>query len=189
LWRPLADIDEDNADRILKDQGETGQRTIVDEAVPVDKVEIFYEADLMYQGQSHVFRVAVQSPGFSSDAVAESFADRYRERFDIVLEDMTPVLASLRTTVIGRRQDLTHSLFSATQSPAPGEAPATRMVYFNGQWLASTVYDRALINSGTLIEGPAIIQQVDSTCVIDPGATAKIDSAGNLVIDVLLHKQ
>jgi len=33
------------------------------------------------------------------------------------------------------------------------------------------------------------IQQVDSTCVIDPGATAKIDSAGNLVIDVLLHKQ
>ena len=189
LWRPLADIDEDNADRILKDQGETGQRTIVDEAVPVDKVEIFYEADLMYQGQSHVFRVAVQSPGFSSDAVAESFADRYRERFDIVLEDMTPVLASLRTTVIGRRQDLTHSLFSATQSPAPGEAPATRMVYFNGQWLASTVYDRALINSGTHIEGPAIIQQVDSTCVIDPGATAKIDSAGNLVIDVLLHKQ
>jgi N-methylhydantoinase A len=160
LWRPLADIDEDNADRILK-----------------------------HQGQSHVFRVTVQSPGFSSDAVAESFADRYRERFDIILEDMTPVLASLRTTVIGRRHDLTHSLFSATQSPAPGEAPATRMVYFNGQWLASTVYDRALINSGTLIEGPAIIQQVDSTCVIDPGATAKIDSAGNLVIDVLLHKQ
>jgi N-methylhydantoinase A len=43
--------------------------------------------------------------------------------------------------------------------------------------------------SGTLIEGPAIIQQADSTCVIDPGTTAKIDSVGNLIIDVLLHNQ
>ena len=189
LWRPLADIDEDNADRILKHQGETGQRAIVDEAVPVDEVEIFHEADLMYRGQSHVFRVTVQSPGFSSDAVAESFADRYRERFDIILEDMTPVLASLRTTVIGRRHDLTHSLFSTSYPTAPGEAPPIRMVHFNGEWLASTVYDRALISSGTLIEGPAIIQQADSTCVINPGTSAKIDSVGNLIIDVLLHKQ
>ena len=63
------------------------------------------------------------------------------------------------------------------------------MVYFNGEWLSSSVYDRELISSGTLINGPAIIQQADSTCVIDPGATATIDSVGNLIIDVLLHNQ
>ena len=63
------------------------------------------------------------------------------------------------------------------------------MVYFNGEWLASTVYDRALISSGTRIEGPAIIQQADSTCVIDPSTTAKIDNVGNLIIDVLLHNK
>jgi N-methylhydantoinase A len=189
LWRPLADIDQDIADQILKHQGETGQRAIVDESVPVDEVEIFHEADLMYRGQSHVFRVAVQSPGFSPDAVAESFAERYRERFDIILEDMTPVLASLRTTVIGRRHDLTHSLFSTSYSTATGETPPTRMVYFNGEWLTSNVYDRTQIGSDTRIEGPAIIQQVDSTCVIDPGSTAKIDSVGNLIIDVVLQNK
>ena len=63
------------------------------------------------------------------------------------------------------------------------------MVYFNGEWLTSNVYDRTQIGSDTRIEGPAIIQQVDSTCVIDPGSTAKIDSVGNLIIDVMLHNK
>ncbi|GIT49504.1 MAG: hypothetical protein Ct9H300mP14_14320 [Gammaproteobacteria bacterium] len=133
--------------KIFKHQGETGQRAIVDESVPVDEVEIFHEADLMYRGQSHVFRVAVQSPGFSSDAVAESFADRYRERFDIILEDMTPVLASLRTTVIGRRHDLTHSLFS-TSNPTINAKP------HRPEWSISTA--SGLHQLSTIVRGSAV---------------------------------
>ncbi len=102
---------------------------------------------------------------------------------------MTPVLARMRAAEIGRRNDLPRPWFSTIYPTEPGEAPPTRRVHFNGEWLASTVYDRALISSGTLIEGPAIIQQADSTCVINPGTSAKIDSVGNLIIDVLLHKQ
>lgn len=184
LWQPLADVDSVEADRILQQQATLGRQTISDESVPIERIEIIHEADLMYRGQSHVFRVAVQSPGFASEVVSASFADRYRERFDIVLEDMTPVLASLRTTVIGRRRNLALSMFGSTQQFGTAYPSSTRPVYFEGSWIETPIYDRNPLTSGTTVQGPAIIQQTDSTCVIDPGATGTVDIAGNLVIDV-----
>ena len=43
-------------------------------------------------------------------------------------------------------------------------------------------YDRAALKAGTELEGPAIVNQYDSTTVIPPGLTARIDRCGNIVI-------
>ena len=183
LWRPLATVDPESADRIFLKHAEQGRQTIIDESVPTESIDIIHEADLMYQGQSHVFRVRVQSPGFSEYDVAAAFSERYRERFDIVLEDMTPVLASLRTTVIGRRPDLVlKRLGKGEESPLPGPV-SSRPVFFAGDWIDTPVYDRDALIQGTSLEGPAIVQQADTTCLIDPGARATVDPDSNLIIE------
>ena len=43
-------------------------------------------------------------------------------------------------------------------------------------------YDRAALKAGNRLEGPAIVNQYDSTTVIPPGLTAHVDRFGNIVI-------
>ncbi|MED5408039.1 MAG: hydantoinase/oxoprolinase family protein [Pseudomonadota bacterium] len=183
LWRPLAAVDPESADQIFRKHAEQGRQTINDEGVPTESIDIIHEADLMYQGQSHVFRVRVQSPGFSEQDVAAAFAERYRARFDIVLEDMTPVLASLRTTVIGRRPDLVLKRLAKDDQSLETGPVSRRSVYFAGEWIDTPVYVRDTLVPQTSLNGPAVVQQADTTCLIDPEARATVDADDNLIIE------
>jgi N-methylhydantoinase A len=57
-------------------------------------------------------------------------------------------------------------------------------VRFNSGWFETAIFDRASLGRGMEIAGPAIVEQSDTTVVIDPGASAIVDSLGNLVISV-----
>jgi N-methylhydantoinase A len=63
---------------------------------------------------------------------------------------------------------------------------ATRAVWFQdgADAIASPVFDRSTLTAGTVIKGPAIIEQLDSTTPIPPGATAEVDAWQNLRITV-----
>jgi N-methylhydantoinase A len=184
VWRALAEVEATDADAVLTEQAARGRATISEEGVPVTAVDVIHEADLLYRGQSHVFRVTVQSPGFDAEAVVASLTERYLERFEIELHEMTPVLASLRTTVIGRRRPLDLGLFRTNVGSAAPMPVATRQVYFGGSFVETPLYDRAALGAEAEINGPAIVQQADTTIVIDPGARGRVDALGNLVINV-----
>jgi N-methylhydantoinase A len=61
---------------------------------------------------------------------------------------------------------------------------ADREVFFDRKsGLVSTpVYDRTLLCPGHKINGPAIIDQLDSTTVLHPGQNAIVDDYSNLII-------
>ena len=185
LWRALADVDPAEAERVFSEHEAEGRVLIEEERVPISEVQVFYEADLLYRGQTHVFRVPVSMPGFSTSAVAAGLAERYKERFHIELHEMAAVLASLRTTVIGRRKVFDLSVLCGMASSGGALEPITRRpVYFDGRFVDTPIFAREKLAQGARIDGPAIVQQSDATIVIDPGATAETDHLGNLVIDV-----
>ena len=94
------------------------------------------------------------------------------------------MLVSLRTTVIGRRTPVDLAIFGpADRTPAPPPS-GMRRVRFNGGWCDTAIFDRALLGGGAMLAGPAIVEQPDTTVVIDPGATAVVDGLGNLVISI-----
>ncbi|MPZ68566.1 MAG: hydantoinase/oxoprolinase family protein [Actinobacteria bacterium] len=64
--------------------------------------------------------------------------------------------------------------------------PRKRQVWFAsaGDWVATDVYDRERLGSGTELQGPAVIEQFDSTCLIPPGASATVDPYENLLVRV-----
>ena len=185
LHQPLEDVDPAEADRILADQAAEGRALLAQEGVTVAAVEVAHEADLFYRGQSHVFRVPVGGDGFSAPAVRDAFAALYRERFDIVLPEMQPILVNLRTTVRGVRPALDLALApgqdGATLEAAPIE---TRPVYFDGAWAETPVYRRESLPGDAAIVGPAVIQQLDTTILVEPGSEARADALGNLVLTV-----
>jgi N-methylhydantoinase A len=180
----LHEADAAAMDAIFAEQEAQGRKLINEEGVPVEAITAINEADLLYRGQSHVIRVPVRRP-FDAAAVKRSLEAGYKERFDIELTEMTAVLSNLRTTVVGRRTRIDLASFA----PEPGGSLDTarrgeRSVYFDGKWLDTALYAREDLPVGAHIAGPAIVTQLDTTVLIDPGSNAVVDGLGNLVITV-----
>ena len=181
---PLAGVDPAMVDALYAEHEATGRDLVAGEGVPVEGVDAVFEADLLYRGQSHVLRVPVTRP-FDPAAVQASLEERYKQRFDIELMEMTAILVNLRTAVFGRRQRIDFTIFA----PEPGgrledAQTGARAVYFAGRWIETPVFARDRLPVGATIAGPAIVAQLDTTILIDPGAVATVDPVGNLVIAV-----
>ena len=184
IWAALAEVNPAEAEVVMAEQAEQGRMLLEEERVSMADVEVFHEADLLYRGQSHVFRVRLESSRFTESAVRTALAAQYKARFEIELEDMVPVLASLRTTVLGRRPDIDLSMFGTAPVAGTAAPVSHREVWFDRTFRETPVYRRADLAEGHTLEGPAVVQQPDSTIVIDPGAVAKVDRLGNLIIAV-----
>ena len=59
----------------------------------------------------------------------------------------------------------------------------TRKVHFGDQWHDTAIYDRLSLPVGAMINGPAILEQPDTTVLIEPGLTGRVDRFGNTVIE------
>ena len=183
VHQTLAEVDPGKADRILEQQQKESVTLIENEGVAVTGIETRFEADLLYRGQSHVFRVPLESPGFDRETIAARFAQLYRERFDIELPTMTPVLINLRTTVIGKRRNPAMASAMSSQ-PADPLPVSNRDVWFEGGWHPTDIYRREDLTRDFTIEGPAVIEQLDTTIPLEPGTRAVVDQAGNLIISI-----
>jgi N-methylhydantoinase A len=60
----------------------------------------------------------------------------------------------------------------------------TRPVWFAGEALETPLYRRHLLPRDAVLDGPAIIEQLDCTTVVEPGNRVRLDALGNLVIEV-----
>jgi N-methylhydantoinase A len=61
-----------------------------------------------------------------------------------------------------------------------------RPVYFAdaGGWIDTPVYDRYALGPGTTFAGPAIVEERESTAVIGPGASCRVDEGLTLVVQL-----
>ena len=57
-----------------------------------------------------------------------------------------------------------------------------RQIWFDGKWWDSPVYDRLSLPVGAEVPGPAVLEQADTTILVDPDLTGTVDSYGNFVI-------
>jgi len=185
IGQPLADAPTAQIEARFADQAAAGRQLLEEDGVPLAEIVVRHEVDLLFRGQSHVFRVPVTPPGFDPRAVLADFIERYKARFDIELPEMTAMLVNLRTTVIGQRSPLDLAIFAPANDGSKAPQPSgVRQVRFDGRWFDTAIFDRASLGGGARLAGPAIVEQPDTTVVIDPGATAVVDALGNLVISV-----
>jgi N-methylhydantoinase A len=184
IGHPLAGAAPVEIDRRFADQAAAGRRLLDEDGVPLAEIVVIHEVDLLFRGQSHVFRVPVIAPGFDPATVLADFLERYKARFDIELPEMTAMLANLRTTVIGQRAPVDLAIFAPADEAGAPKPTGLRQVRFNGGWYDPRIFDRACLGKGAILAGPAIVEQPDTTVVIDPGATAAVDGLGNLMISV-----
>ena len=55
--------------------------------------------------------------------------------------------------------------------------------YYEREWHDAVIHDRRKLGAGTVVEGPAIVVEMDSTTLLLPGHTATVDTVGNLLLN------
>jgi N-methylhydantoinase A len=141
---------------------------------------------MQFVGQTHVLTVPLARTNFSRDDLLLGFERAYWDRFEVELKQMRALVMSLRTAVIGRRPPV--SLHGLAATPARGSLAdaraGSRRAWFDGAWRETPIYQRERLAVGVTFDGPAIVEQLDSTTVVEPGDRVEVDALGNLIISV-----
>ena len=156
------------------------------ELVPADRREIRRSADLRYAHQGS--EVTVEFAGRTVDAARleatiQSFHKEHRRLFGFSLDQPVEIV-TLRVTAFGHLDSVSMAPLSRDLG-APSEAlMGRRPVYFDDAvgFVPCDIFDRAKLGPGSTMDGPAILENVDSTVVIDPGWQARIDDYGNCIM-------
>ena len=193
--QPLKSLDEGLLARVFAEQEAMGRATIERERVEVERIECVLSADMQFQGQSHLLTVPVASAAMSLAQLHAAFEAAYWTRFGVELKEIRPALVTLSTAVIGRRRQVDLKAIAASEPRATlGDAQVgSRQVWFAGDdsgagsiagFVETPVYKREWFPEGVRFTGPAIIEQLDCTTVVDPGARVELDAVGNLILQL-----
>jgi N-methylhydantoinase A len=158
--------------------------------IPIERIEMIYELDMHYLGQTHT--VAVPLPvrasehgfGLTESMIRSAFEQTYSASFSRLLPGLAIRIVSLRVTSIGRRPHFDFAICAPSARVSSSKIdPETRQVWFDGGWRDTRIYARLDLPLDTVIEGPAVLEQPDATTVIEPGLRGRVDRFGNLIVE------
>ena len=185
LNRPLDGLDMAEVRAVFEAQRDSALAAIAEERTEVEEVTVLHGADMQFRGQTHLIRVPLPRADLAREEVQALFEAAYFKRFQVRLPEIRAVLVNLVTSVVGRRRafPLASLLDRAARRRTLDEARiGRRPFYADGAWHEASVYAREALPAEARIEGPAVVQQIDATTVIEPGAVAVVDAIGNLRI-------
>lgn len=184
------DIDPAALTGVFEDLEAEALQTLQSEGVPEDQIRLQRVVDVKYFKQTRYLQVPVTSGrldrGVIEDIVRQ-FNERHQQEFGYTVPSSYAAveIGNARVTALGTagRYELKRYPEKGTAQEAAKDA---RPVYFReaGGFVETRVYDRSRLKNGAVIEGPAIVEQVDSTTVIPPGAKATVDEYLNMVLDL-----
>ena len=157
------------------------------EGLPPDGVNLVRLADVRYLGQG--FELEVPVTGGTLDAgrmaeLVERFHQAHKRRYGYANSDNPVEIVNLRLTALAElpQPRLAAGQLNGATNP-PGAQKEQRHVYFNKRFVPTAIYDRSRLNPGDVVEGPAVIEQLDSTTVVWPAQQARVDPYRNLILD------
>jgi N-methylhydantoinase A len=178
----LAGLDWARAEEVLRGMEQEGESVLRASGVALHEIGHEREADLRYVGQGHEIRVTL--PASHDDAaLREAFEERYRALYDRLGPAGVDVEAvSWRVRSSGPRPTVALHVPGEDGDPRKGQ----RLAYVPeaGGMAPVDVYDRRRLAPGAVLEGPAIVEERESTLVIGPDAVARVDERWSLVVEL-----
>ena len=165
-------------------------RVLETERIPEARRTVVLSIDVRYYGQTPYLNLPLDEAPRDA-ATIEAIADRYREEYEREFgyrlpEEMAAIeLVNARAAAIGVT-DAAEFSASEESGTAQDALRGRRPVFFEelGEFTEAPIYDRSRLRRDAQLEGPAVIEQPDTTVLLPPGASARVDAHLNIVIDV-----
>jgi N-methylhydantoinase A len=173
-------------DRLLGDLAAQGAEVVSAAGVAPESIANTYTVDMRHVGQGHEITVALPDrklpPKQFHEELLENFYKLYRELFGRIVAGSSVEVITWRLRSSGQKDQVTRPHTRHAAEAKKG----TRSVYFSerGGFVETPVYDHYKLPVGEAIQGPAIVEQRESTAVVGPSGRAHVDINGNLVINI-----
>ena len=186
----LADTPAGEVSATFAEFEEQANRLLAGERDTWETLNLVRTVDLRYKGQSHELQVTVPPGELGTRELAgvqSRFEDSHRRAYGYVASDDPIELVNLRLTAIGELPPLPRQ-----EVPGGGGDPAGALKGSRELWLRNSdgegalvecpVFDRYALRAGDVMPGPAMVEEMDASTVVQPGFTALVDVYGNLVL-------
>jgi N-methylhydantoinase A len=179
--KPVQDVDIAHVNSVFQKQILAGKTLLEREGLALEGLRFLHSADMQFQGQSHMLKVALPDAEVSRDKLQQLFEKAYWERFEVELREIRAMLVNVHTAVIGLRPRLDLRVLS-DRGALHAPRKHFRDAWFDGAWHPTPIYRRESLPGQ--LTGPANIEQLDCTTVLEPGNKLTVDELGNLLIEV-----
>lgn len=172
--KPVDKIDEREIDALFLELAEEAIREVSSENIEVKAIR---QGDLHYRGQA--YEITVPWAGSMKECL-ESFHRKHESLYGFSSPEEQVDLVNLRVTAVGI---LPRPEIKAERKEKYIPTPRShRRVYFSERWEMIPVYNRDVLVAGARIEGPAIVEEYDSTIAVPAGYLAVVDQYRNMKI-------
>ncbi len=180
--RLLAGLEWSEMERALGDRDLACASLMRSEGVPAARTQIFYFADVCYVGQSYHLEIPLQTGAANPlETLYRDFLATHDRIYGHSTEGAARIvnLRSIQRSTVGRPAT------AAPARPQGDNAPKGKrsiLTAESGRFIPADVYDRSTMAIGLEIRGPAIVEQPDTTTLIEPGCRATVVADGTLII-------
>jgi len=168
---------------------ESEARATVGETVPeaID-VSVRRLADMRYIGQG--FELVVSLPdgpynAASREAILDKFRAAYRDVFTLNPPTDRIEIVNIRVTV-SAPTGMTGTGANSAAGSADEAVKQVRKVYFPEvkDFVETRVFERAKLPAGAKIQGPAVVEEPESTLIVGPEGVLTVEPSGNILVDI-----
>jgi N-methylhydantoinase A len=187
---PLDGMDWDKLNEMLENMEREGIHFLETAGIHRAKALVSRLADMRYLGQGHEICVPIPNGRLEARAlplIVENFKREYRLRYGRDIARMPIESVTWRVVVCGPNPELAPRRQGDEVNDGLEALLGHRSVFFpetDGRTVNCPVYQRYRLRPGDRIEGPAIIEERESTAVIGPNSRVSLDEHNNLVVDL-----
>ena len=184
LPRRLDAIDPLERDALLDELRSEGTRVLSAAGVPADAVRFRYGIDARYAGQGNELTIWVGEGDVwpaDDELVGRRFDEEYRRVYGLTIPDVAVEAVTWRLSAFAAADDIDPSAVAPTGTGATpvDERP---VVFARGaEPVATPVYKRASLGVGARFDGPAVVEERETTAVIRPGWSVSVADDGSLL--------
>lgn len=181
---------EETADVKMLEQGfaameAQGKNQLLAQRLAPENIRLARSADLRYEGQSYELNTPLPAGPLTAQKlrqVIDTFHKLHYQVYAYGSVDEKVEFINLRLTAIGLAPEVK---LGAAQAANKGDAvKGRRRVYFFDHGFVDTpIFNRAKLSPGDTLAGPCLVEEIASTTVIPPGARARVDEYGSMIIE------
>ena len=190
VFRRLDGLSFDEIEALYSAMEDEGRAAISASQIHPEEIVFERAADMRYVGQEHAVTVDLPQDHFvrrDRSAIKNHFDEVHKVRYGTSAPKELADIVSLRVTVLGRmKKPPPNEVVAGLVAPDAAALRTHKPVYFRsaGDYVSTPVYKRALLKSGNVITGPALVEEHASTTVVQPGDAFVVDPFGNLQISI-----
>ena len=147
-----------------------------------------HRLDMRYEGQGYEVEVPVVGPLDATirERLPHAFAQAYAKVFGLAFDDKPVEIVNWKVDASGPEPGARHDHRLKAGPPSASSRKGTRRAYFperDGP-VDCPVLDRYALEPGDTVAGPALVEERESTTVVDPGDTMRVDAHLNLILEL-----